>query len=558
MRGILENLSLKAKLLGGIGVFLLLVGVFLFVFFPQRQKAEMERYVNDKAIGLAQVLAKGSSMAVVFEDVKSAKTTIQGIDGLPGVVFACTLKRNDSTLAAFEGDQLEARRPLLRELFSADSACVVHVDGVAIAMAPIRYGDKKVGSFVVGLDLTTLYADVSQSRWITLSVSMGILVLGLVFLSIVIRHIVVTPVSRVRDALQNADLNLRFNSASHDEIGQMTRAFDSFVESLQLILRQVGATAESVANASAEIAASAESMASGTQEQSSQARDVVSGVEEMAKTIMANSQHAAEAAQVANKAKEAAEQGGGVVDESVSGMRRIAEVVKQSAQTVQALGASSDQIGEIIGVIDDIADQTNLLALNAAIEAARAGEQGRGFAVVADEVRKLAERTTKATKEIAQMIRKIQVDTRGAVSAMEEGTKQADEGIRLGDKAGKSLREIVGISQLLTGKVTQIAAATEQQSRASQQISQNVEAISLVTGETAEGTQQIARSVGDLMTLAGKLRELLKTFKLELSEPAPEVHNKPTSVEHSGNIHRPVHSAGRARKPAWVEGEELG
>ena len=172
------------------------------------------------------------------------------------------------------------------------------------------------------------------------------------------------------------------------------------------------------------------------QEQTSQASEVASAVEEMTKTIMENSKNASVAADTAKQARVSAEAGGKVVDDTVHGMKRIAGVVNKSAETVKELGKSSDQIGEIIGVIDDIADQTNLLALNAAIEAARAGEQGRGFAVVADEVRKLAERTTKATKEIAGMIKKIQADTTGAVQSMEEGTQEVERGIELADKAG--------------------------------------------------------------------------------------------------------------------------
>ena len=236
---------------------------------------------------------------------------------------------------------------------------------------------------------------------------------------------------------------------------------------------------------------------------------------EMAKIIVENSKNAGMTAETAKEAKQAAEKGGSVVNQAVEGMKRIAEIVKRSAGTVQELGKSSDQIGEIIGVIDDIADQTNLLALNAAIEAARAGEQGRGFAVVADEVRKLAERTTKATKEIADMIKKIQTETKGAVSSMQEGTNQVDAGITLADQAGESLKEIVRISQRVTDMVTQIAAASEQQSSASEQISKNVEAISTVTGETAQGTQQIAQAAEDLNRLTENLQQLVQRFNLQ-------------------------------------------
>jgi methyl-accepting chemotaxis protein len=232
----------------------------------------------------------------------------------------------------------------------------------------------------------------------------------------------------------------------------------------------------------------------------------------MTKTILENSKNASQAAETAKKARQSAEQGGKVVGETVDGMKRIAGVVNRSAETVRELGRSSDQIGEIIGVIEDIANQTNLLALNAAIEAARAGEQGRGFAVVADEVRKLAERTTKATKEISGMIKKIQSDTTGAVASMEEGTSEVERGIGLADKAGASLQEIVGVSQKVTDMVAQIAAASEEQSASSEQISKNVEAISKVTSETAQGTQQIARAAEDLNRLTENLQRLIGTF----------------------------------------------
>jgi methyl-accepting chemotaxis protein len=317
------------------------------------------------------------------------------------------------------------------------------------------------------------------------------------------------------ETIAAGNLSVEVQYESKDELGTLAIAFKRMVEGLRTTIRQVGEASSAVASASAEISSSTEQMAAGAQEQTSQAGEVASAVEEMTKTIIENSKNASSTAETARRAKEAAEQGGKVVEETIVGMKRIADVVIQSAKTVRDLGKSSDQIGEIIGVIDDIADQTNLLALNAAIEAARAGEQGRGFAVVADEVRKLAERTTKATKEIATMIKKIQADTSGAVNSMDEGTRQVDEGIKLADKAGDSLQEIVEISQKVTDMVNQIAAASEQQSSASEQISKNVEAISSVTGETASGVQQIARAAEDLNRLTENLQQLIEKFQFE-------------------------------------------
>lgn len=175
-------------------------------------------------------------------------------------------------------------------------------------------------------------------------------------------------------------------------------------------------------------------------------------------------------------------------------------------------------IWEIIQVIDDIADQTNLLALNAAIEAARAGEQGRGFAVVADEVRKLAERTTKATKEIAEMINQIQKDTAGAVSSIEEGNVEVESGKKMAVKAGESLQEIIKATDKVQDVVNMVASASEEQSSASEQISRNIEAISSVTNQSAAGTQQIARAAEDLNRLTSNLEVMIGHFKLNNHE----------------------------------------
>jgi methyl-accepting chemotaxis protein len=356
-------------------------------------------------------------------------------------------------------------------------------------------------------DVTNVYIVVAVVAFVVVA-----LLIGIIF--VLIRRIVLHPLTEVIGKMDNADLNTALNSNRTDEIGSLQIAFDRFVFSIKETLMQVSESAAAVASASSEISSSTEEMAAGAQKQTSQAGEVASAVEEMTNTIVENSKNASNTADTAKQARMSAEEGGKIVESTVVGMKRIADVVNKSAETVKALGQSSNQIGEIIGVIDDIADQTNLLALNAAIEAARAGEQGRGFAVVADEVRKLAERTTKATKEIADMIKKIQSETVGAVSSMEEGTKEVDNGIQLADKAGSSLQEIVTISQKVMDMVTQIAAASEEQSSASEQISKNVEAISSVTSESAQGTQQIAHAAEDLNRLTENLQQLVGKFNL--------------------------------------------
>ncbi|HTY59656.1 MAG TPA: methyl-accepting chemotaxis protein, partial [Bacteroidota bacterium] len=377
----------------------------------------------------------------------------------------------------------------------------------------------------------------AESAQRSMLVVLGMAILAIIGLGLFIAQVISRPVRHLAEKAQSVaagDLTVEVNVNSRDEIGQLAAAFRQMVGNLRETIGQVGEASSAVASASTQISSSTEEMAAGSQEQTSQAGEVASAVEEMTKTIVENSKNAGNTAETAKRAKDAAEQGGIVVEETVAGMKRIADVVNRSAETVRALGKSSDQIGEIIGVIDDIADQTNLLALNAAIEAARAGEQGRGFAVVADEVRKLAERTTKATKEIAGMIKTIQGDTSGAVTSMEEGTKEVDNGIKLADRAGSSLKDIVLLIQNLTDMVSQIAAASEQQSSASEQISKNVEAISSVTGETAQGTQQIARAAEDLNRLTENLQQIIGKFKVQEGGSSSSPGGSPGACERPG------------------------
>ncbi len=323
--------------------------------------------------------------------------------------------------------------------------------------------------------------------------------------------------NEVLNKIASGDLTVRMNGDYKGDLQNIKNNINHLAESFNNALSDVNAAVQATASASAQISSSAEEMAAGAQEQSAQTAEVASAVDEMTKTIMDTTQNASAASENAKNAGNIAKEGGKVVGQTIEGMNRIAVVVKQSADTVQQLGKSSDQIGEIVQVIDDIADQTNLLALNAAIEAARAGEQGRGFAVVADEVRKLAERTTKATKEIANMIKQIQKDTSEAVISMTSGTVEVEKGKELADEAGKSLSQIISGAEQVVDIVTQVAAASEEQSSAAEQISKNLESINHVTNESATGIQQIARASEDLNRLTLNLQELISRFKISSS-----------------------------------------
>ena len=315
------------------------------------------------------------------------------------------------------------------------------------------------------------------------------------------------------DRFADGDLRVRLPEDREGDLGRLFCGFNQALDRVAQMIREAREIASATAALSAQISNATEELAAGSQQQSAQTHDVAAAMEEMTRTIVESARHASQTAEVAETAGRLAQDGRNIVDQTVHKIRELAEVVRSSSETIQKLGASSEEIGEIVSVINEIADQTNLLALNAAIEAARAGEQGRGFAVVADEVRKLAERTSQATRQIADMIATIQADTRAAVAAMERGTHEVEESIRLADQAGQALARIVEGVQQAIDTVTQIAAATEEQSTTSEEISRNVETISSLAAEAARNVATIAQTTEELAHLTQRLQALMEQFR---------------------------------------------
>jgi methyl-accepting chemotaxis protein len=322
-----------------------------------------------------------------------------------------------------------------------------------------------------------------------------------------------TDVREIAQKVAAGDLTVSVNADSRNQDSALW-AMKTMTENLRTIVGQVSSTSAQVAAAASQLHSTSERIATGAEEVAAQAATVGTAGEEMSATsgdIARNCQLAAEGAQLASQS---AHNGAEVVEKTVAVMGQIADKVQESAKTVENLGARSDQIGEIIGTIEDIADQTNLLALNAAIEAARAGEQGRGFAVVADEVRALAERTTRATKEIGEMIKAIQKETKGAVAVMEQGVQQVESGTTEAANSGAALRDILDQINAVAMQVSQIATAAEEQTATTGEISSNMMQITEVVQQTSLGANESATAAAQLSGNAEELQRLVQQFKI--------------------------------------------
>jgi methyl-accepting chemotaxis protein len=352
------------------------------------------------------------------------------------------------------------------------------------------------------------------------SIALAAILGGLALLAgfLVMRSITL-PLSRMLHMLKDiaegeGDLTHRLEEGRKDEFGELSHWFNRFVDNIHTIVSQVAGTTGQVSTAAHQLQATAEQIATAAEEVACQTVTVATAGEEMSATSNDIAHNCSLASDISHRANETASGGSQVVQETLEGMQQIAERVQESARTVESLGARSDQIGAIVVTIEDIADQTNLLALNAAIEAARAGEQGRGFAVVADEVRALAERTTRATKEIAEMIKGIQRETAGAVGSMENGVREVEKGMASSRKSGDALQQIVEAIGEVSMQVHQIATAAEEQTATTSEISSNIHQITDVVSETARGAHDTAAAASQLSALAMDLQRMVGRFKL--------------------------------------------
>lgn len=321
-------------------------------------------------------------------------------------------------------------------------------------------------------------------------------------------------ISQVATAISNKDISHSCTMQSHDMIGEIINGFNKMASNLRDLIGEVASMSGHVNRDASTIQDLMAGVRTRFVAQQQTVGSINSSTETLSDTVAQISSSASQVSEAARNASNLAKSGGNIVQETIQGMRQINESVTLGSSAVDNLGRKSDEIGAIVAVINGIAEQTNLLALNAAIEAARAGEQGRGFAVVADEVRKLAEKTAQATQEISSMIQSVQMETRNAISTMQSGTEQVRGGVEKATEAGRALQEIVLSVERVSEMIELIAAGAASQNQMVSGVRGHVDEISRMVRDASADTVTGEQATSELANLSAKLDQVIKQFKL--------------------------------------------
>ena len=485
---IIDNANVNARALRN---------MVIYIDDHEAVKSELKR-VYDARVLMTKDIEK---MDQLIKDTEGSALLKKLKDAVPSY-----LSEQDKMINLIEAGQSEdAKKSLLTTMRVAQAAYIEAADSL------IGHQEKLMEKSL---------KDAGERYMISRNAIILLVLLALVF-AVAINYLVTNSITEplakavsIANSLSEGDLTVKIEFTRKDEAGLLLSAMQNMVKSLRSMTGKIGKSSSTIASSSEELSVTVEEITRRVNEQANKANQVATASTEMSQTVLDIAKNASNIAASSNDTLNVAHDGKGVVTKTVDEVQEISRTVSESSQLITSLGERSKQIGEIIDVIKDIADQTNLLALNAAIEAARAGEQGRGFAVVADEVRKLAERTSKATTEISGMIQGIQGETDQAVSAMENTLKRVELGARLSTEAGDALQKIVESVNGLQAMVQQIASATEEMSTVSETISSDIEVIASVSQETSLSAAHIKQASKDLSKVSMELKTEVQKFKL--------------------------------------------
>lgn len=479
---------------------------------------KMHRSMKDVALAKTPAAMQAASLqvtayeALVYKEYKVVTERILGKEGDKLIADTIQIFRDwkpirDEVIAFMQAGDRDAAAAITKEKGAR------HVARLGKNMdALVNYAATKGAGF---FKMANHKSDSAFSIMITiiiLSIIIGVL------LSYFITRSILNPINKLRSTIEsiekNSDLTQRIEGTSADEIGKTAVSFNHMLEKIEALIQQVSSSSSQLTSASEQVSTVAQDSARNVEQQRQETDMVATAINEMSATVQEVASNAQNASGAAVSADNESQSGKDVVNQTAKAIEQLAADIESAASVIHTVEEDSETIGGVLDVIKNIAEQTNLLALNAAIEAARAGEQGRGFAVVADEVRTLASRTQESTAEIESMIQKLQEGSKKAVKVMENGTSQAREGAEMALEAAGSLDAIVRSVASINEMNTQIAAAAEEQSAVAEEINKNVVNISQLSEKTASGAEQTMSASGELSNLASDLQQLVGQFKI--------------------------------------------